>query len=140
MSHMPNTRFWVAAAIIAVVIIASFVLSVPHTIDIAVFSAPPAGPAAPPLVTLHDTFKKGVHTITGSLEAPNACAIVAAEASLESDASGEESIHVALSLESDAGVCLQLPTRMDFSTTLEAPAGIPLSATVNGAPATTTAP
>jgi hypothetical protein len=138
MSHMHHARFWIAAAIIALAIAAGFLLSVPHTRDIVPSTTPLAQATTTPSVILHDVFKKGVHTITGSLEASNACATVAAQASLESDAAGAESIRVALSLESDTGVCLQLPTRVNFSTTLTAPAKIPMTATVNGSPATTT--
>lgn len=136
---MSYTRLWIAAAIIASVIVVGFLLSVPHTRDIAATTPPLVNPVTPSVI-LHDTFKKGVHTITGSVEAPNACAVVTAQASLESGTSGAGSIRVALSLESGAGVCLQVPTRVNFSTTLAAPASLPLSATVNGSPATTTVP
>lgn len=136
---MSHTRPWTAAAIIASVIIVGFLLPVPHTRDIAATAPPPVSPITPSVI-LHDAFKKGVHTITGSVEAPNACAVVTAQASLKSGVAGAESIRVALSLESAAGVCLQVPTRVNFSTTLVAPARLPLFATVNGSPATTTAP
>lgn len=136
---MSHTRLWIAAAIIASVIIVSFLLLVPHTRDIAATTPPPVSPTTPSVI-LHDAFKKGVHTITGSVEAPNACAVVTAQASLESGVARAESIRVALSLENAAGVCLQVPTRVSFSTTFAAPAHLPLTATVNGLAASTTAP
>ena len=135
---MKYSRLRVLAAIIACVILAGFVLSVPHTRDIgkpAVQNTVPAVPA----VTLHDSFKKGVHTITGSFQAPDACTTVQASASLVGgDASSTDSIMVGLSLSDDSGVCLQVPTRATFTTTISAPARLPIQATVDGVVATTT--
>ena len=134
---MSHTRLWIAATIIAFLVVVSFVFSVPHTRDVIREPAPQSATTVP-LVTLHDGFKKGLHTITGSVEAPNACTIVTAQANLQGDASSTQSIQVALSMPIDANVCLQMPTRMDFSTTVTAPAQIPITATVNGSAATTT--
>lgn len=138
---MSHTRLWIAAAIIATAIGISFLSYVPHTSDIALPEEEVGTKSlvAPP-VALRDSFKKGVHTITGSVEAPDACATAIAEASLEGDATTTRRIVVAISLVESEGVCLELPTRVLFSTTLAAPAGIPLAATVNGVAATTTAP
>ena len=136
---MIHTRLWLSAAIIALVIVVSFVLSVPHT-----RRDPPRAPSlsatasSSPIVTLRDSYRKGVHTITGSIEAPNACTTVTALATLASGGSSPEHIQVALSMPKDIGVCLALPTRITFSTTLAAPADLPLTVTVNGAQATTT--
>lgn len=130
---MNPTRLWVAASIIAFIVFIGFVLSVPHTRDVAVTQ--PFGDTTTNLspVTLYDTFKKGVHTITGSLEVPNACTIVSASATTVG-----KSIRVAISTQADTGVCLQLPVRVNFSATVEAPAHLPLTTTVNGSLATTT--
>jgi hypothetical protein len=132
---MSQKRLWVAAAIIGLVIILGFILSVPHTRDL---PRPPeeseAKVVAIPTVTLHDAYKKGTHTITGSLLAPNACGTVSAQASLAG-----EGIVVAITLSTDSEVCLELPTRINFSTTIAAPAQLPISASVNGSAATTTA-
>lgn len=136
---MKHTRLLSAATIIAIVVFISFVLSVPRTRTV-VETAPRYTETVVPLVTLRDTFKKGSHTITGSIEAPNACTSVSAEASITGDATSTESILVAITMPVDEGVCLQLPTRTTFQTTLEAPAGLPLTVTVNGAMATTSTP
>lgn len=137
MTH--RMRLKASAGIIAVVILLSFALSVPHTRD--------TGPqtvletaVAVPAVTIRDSFRKGVHTISGTVEAANACASVNAEASLVGNASGTEGITVALTLERQPGVCLELPTPLRFETSIEAPADLPLTVTVNGAPASTSAP
>ncbi len=135
---MNHTRLWTAAGIIALVVIVGFVLSVPRAGDVARTSLSQEGAAPVPAVTLRDVFKKGTHTISGSLEAPNACTAATAQASLTTDASGTESILVAIAMPLDTGVCLQVPTRVTFSTTVNAPAGLPLSVTVNGEVATTT--
>ncbi len=134
---MSHSRLGVVATIIAVVVIVGFVLSVPHTRDLP--KAPTSG-AAPvvPAISIKDSFKKGLHTITGSLTVLNACTFVTARATLISDASSTGSILVALSFQNDSGVCLQTPTQANFSTTVTAPAHLPITATVNGSTATTT--
>ncbi len=138
---MNHTRLWIAAAIIALIVIASFVLSVPHTREVAVTIHAPAAPASVPVVTLQDAFKKNLHTITGSIEASDACVIVTANATVTGTASSTQKILVTISMPSDTGgVCLQLPTPMSFKTTVSAPEGLPLIATVNGIAASTTAP
>jgi hypothetical protein len=137
---MNHTRLWAAATIIAIVIGISFVLSVPHTRDV------PEGPvlksiAKVPSVTLQDIFKKGLHTITGSVEVPNACTTVSAEARIVKDeASSTDSILVAITMPTDEGICLQLPQRVVFQTTISAAADVPITATVNGMAATTSSP
>ncbi len=138
---MNHTRLWVVAAIIALIVIAGFVLSVPHTRDVTVTVSSQATPASIPVVTLQDAFKKNLHTITGSIEAPDACVIVTANATVTGTASSTQKILVAVSMPSDTGgVCLQLPTLMNFKTTINAPEGLPLVVTVNGVVASTTAP
>lgn len=134
---MNRMRLWASAAIIAVVILIAFALSVPHVSDSNV-EEQPAAVATIPTVTLRDSFKKGVHTISGSLEASNACIAVSASAATTGSASSTEGILVTISLQSDSGVCLQVPTRMNFETTLSAPAALPITVTVNGSLATTT--
>lgn len=135
---MSHTRLWAVAAIIASAVVVSFLFSVPRTGDVAPAENPEAASPATPAVSLRDSFKKGVHTIAGSVEAPDACATVSAQASLEGDTPEDQRIVVAVSLEGGEGVCLEVPTRMSFTVTAVAPAGTPLSATVNGVAATTT--
>ncbi len=139
-NEMGHRRLWAAAGIILAVIIIGFALSVPHTRDVPQALAPTASSSSVPAVTVRDTFKKGVHTITGSVTAPNACANVSAESLLQGDALTTESILLNISLSDDVGVCLELPTQMPFQATLSAPANVPLAVTVNGLPATTSAP
>jgi len=82
---------------------------------------------------------KGVHTITGSLVAQNACTTVLAEATLVGDASSTQNILVAISMPKDSGICLQKETTLKFSTTITAPARLPIVLQVNEVLATTTA-
>ncbi|MFA5998085.1 MAG: hypothetical protein WC814_01735 [Candidatus Paceibacterota bacterium] len=136
---MKHSRLWLSATIIALVVIGGFILSVPHTEkDDGAFLSKSAE-ANIPLVTLRDSFKKGVHTITGSLEAPNACTSVSAEAVYATDSPETGDILVLLSLLADPGICLQLPTRISFTATVSAPANLPIRVLVDGAAATTTA-
>lgn len=132
---MSHRRLWVAAAIIAAFVVVSFLFSVPRAGDVPLESTLLTKEVASvPSVALHDAFRKGTHTITGTVEAPDACSSISAEALLV----GGATIQVVITLVPDEGVCLELPTRMNFSAMIDAPEGLPLSATVNGAPAETT--
>ena len=135
---MTHKRLLVASAIIALLLVIGFALSVPHTRDVIQTPASPQETASVPSVKLRDTFKKGLHTITGTIETPNACTAVSAVASL-TGASSTPSILVAISVPKDAGVCLQVPAVATFSMTIVAPVHLPITATVNGAGATTSA-
>src|SRR3989338_435820 len=135
MNHM---RLWTAATIIAVFIFVGFVLSVPRASDGPIVPLPEEVEAPTPSVTVHDVFKKGIHTITASLLAPNACATVTASSTLQSTASSTESILIAIELAIDTGVCLQMPTLIKVSTTVTATSNIPITASVNGVMASTT--
>lgn len=135
---MNHIRLWLLTAIIVLFIIIGFVLSLPHHTHEMVHVSVPQAMEIIPTVTLHDIFKKGMHTITGSVEAPDACTIVTSTASLEGNSSSTESILIAISMPVDTGICLQIPTIMNFSTTIAAPPRIPITATVNGSVASTT--
>lgn len=135
MNHM---HLWASAGIIAVVIVIAFAFSVPRTRDIAVEESIVPTTDIVPTVTLRDVYKKGVHTISGSLETPNACTTVLASATATGTASSADSILVAIITQFDTGVCLQVPTSVRFETTVTAPADLPITATVNGSLATTT--
>ncbi len=119
------------------IIITGLVLSTQHARGVVQISVPQTKITIP-VVTLHDTFKKGTHTITGSVEAPDACTIVTPTASIEGNASSTENILIAISMPVDTGICLQVPTVIDFSTTIVAPPQISIIATINGSVASTT--
>ena len=134
---MNQMRLWASAAIIAGVVLLAFMFSVPHTRDLKVVEAPVKPDV--PFVTVHDSFKKGTHTLSGSLVAPNACAEVSSVASVRGDASSTSSILIAMTLTLDTSLCLQVPTKISFQNILAAPADLPISVTVNGVVASTTA-
>ncbi len=127
-----------SALIIAAAIMIGFALSIPHTseveqkIEVEAVVAPTI-----PVVTILDSYKKGTHTITGSLLLPNACTTLSSEATAQTSASTTEAIVVALTTSSDTGVCLQIPTVKKFSTTVSAPAEVPIQVLVNGSVAST---
>ena len=135
MNHM---RLWASAAIIAIIILVTFAISVPRTRDIEVKLSLPVATTSVPSVILRDAFKKGVHTISGSIEALNACTSVSASATLVGNASSTQNILVAISMEPDSGVCLQVPARISFQATISAPVNLPITATVNDAAANIT--
>jgi hypothetical protein len=95
-------------------------------------------PAAPPVVTVHDSYHKGTHTLTGSLFLPNACTSLAASATVITLGSSTQAIALALSAPVDTETCLQVPTKVLFSTTVSASSTDPIVVTVNGASASTT--
>jgi len=135
-----RNRLWLAAAIIAMVICIGFILSVPHARELPKASdlAVNEPVASVPTVALHDSYKKGTHTLTGSVLAPNACSTASAKANLVG-AGDKQAILVSVTLTDDTtDVCLELPTKVTFSTTLAAPNGFSLQATVNGTTASTT--
>ena len=139
---MKYTRLWVVAAIIASVILISFVISVPHTREVDTVRSSSIATSTVPTVALHDAYRRGMHTITGSVMAPNPCvnlSVTAVPVPGATASSTPVGILVEISLPSDVGICLQEPLLMNFSTTVTAPASLPISATVNGVTATTTA-
>jgi hypothetical protein len=124
---------------ILVILVIGFILSVPHTHDVENKAAPATDTASTtPIVTLNDSYRKGVHTLSGSVELPNVCTSLDAEATLLGDASSTQTIALSLSAPADTGTCLQLPMQTTFSTTISAPSGLPISVTVNGIAASTT--
>ena len=133
---MSHKRLLVVAAILAGVILASFALSVPRARDTAPLTDDENSSVETPAVALRDSFRKGVHTITGSMKAPNACTTASASAALVGDASNPTGILIEISLPEDTGVCLKRSTTVNFSTTIAATAALPLTATVNGVAAT----
>lgn len=133
---MTHTRLWIAATILAVIILASFVLSVPHTRDVPIPESARDATTTTPIVKLHDAFRKGTHTISGTIEAPNPCTSLDATVTLQGTASTSEAILVSFSMPKDTGICIQQAVNLPFSVTVAAPDGLPISATVNGIPAT----
>ncbi len=136
---MRHTRLWIVASILAILIVADFIFSVPHTKDIPVENAAlPTAPTSQPVVSVQDVYRRGVHTISGSITVATPCTEVSAAASLTGTASTTQTILVAITAPEDTGICLQQKTIVPFSTTLSAPAQLPLVVTVNGETASTT--
>jgi hypothetical protein len=132
---MMHQRIWLLGGSIAFVILASFLFSVPRTTEVA--EAPPSSPEVEvPRLTLKDTFRRGVHTLSGSVEAPNACAEVAASATYEESDTENAHILLAATLTLTEGLCLEILTKIPFAATVSAPANTPIVATVNGVPTT----
>jgi len=135
---MSQTRLWVAATIIACIILGWFAITAPHTKDVLEPSLFSTEKKSVPSVGLRDSYKKEVHTITGVVEVPNACTTVSAQSSLVDTASSTKGILVEVTLSEDSGICLQRVESIRFTTTLTAPANLPITTTVNGSEASTT--
>lgn len=132
---MKYSRLWISAVIIAVVVLISFAFSVPRAYDGIKPTETTITPVAP-FVTVRDIFKKGTHTISGSIEAPNACTTI--DTQVLYIASSTEHILVTISMPEDVGICLEVPAVLKFSATVDAPAGLPTIVMVNGMTASTT--
>ncbi len=116
---------------VLLVLALAFVLFVPHTSRVEPASL--LATSSPPAVLLHDAYRKGTHTLSGSFALKNPCTTFAAAVS----ATGTPpAITVALSVGDDEGICLQEPATTTFSLSVKAPQGAAVSATVNGVPAT----
>lgn len=137
---MNSRRLRIVATIIASLILLSFFLSVPRTKEVVEKTVQASEEPSIPLVTIRDAYRKGVHTITGSIEAPTPCVSLSAEATTVGTESSTEGILVSVSMPEDTGVCLQRITKLTFSATVSAPEGIPITVTVNGVTASTTVP
>src|SRR6185369_11548792 len=124
--------------IIAVIILGGFILSVPHTRDVQEPQGNGSATAPTPIVKVHDVYRKGTHTITGTVQAPNPCTTLSTNAALSGDASSTQSIALTLTMPEDTGICVQQAVSLSFSATIAAPADTPISASVNGVPATVT--
>jgi hypothetical protein len=130
-------RIALAVFVAVVIIIAAFAFFTPHA-NRGGEQAPSASIVQKPVpdVSLSDSYKKGMHTISGSIMAPTPCTSVTADASV---ASGTPAvISVTISMPSDAGICLQQATVVPFKVSAAAGADAIIAAYVNGAPASTT--
>ncbi|MFZ1075340.1 MAG: hypothetical protein WAN50_03125 [Minisyncoccia bacterium] len=139
MTLVHTKRLWISALILAIIIVAGFILSVPHTHDAGNPPARATQEATIPDISVHDIFRRGTHTLSGSVVTPNACTSISAHASLVGTSSSTQTIQIAILMPQYTGLCLQAPTTVAFSTTIAAPAHTPITATVNGSLATTTA-
>lgn len=134
---MTHKRLYAAATIIAGAVLVSFLWSVPRVKDVEVQTEElqvASESLVAPAVELSTSYKKGTHTIEGTILAPNSCAVVSVEALPQGDPA--TSVVVAVTLTRSEVVCLQLPVTMEFETTVSAPEEVTFTTTVNGLPAT----
>lgn len=131
---MKSRRLWTAAAILGVLILLLFVLSVPRAQEVRELRELTAETAMPVVAWSH-TYLKGTYTVTGTVTVPDACAGVAAVARHEGDPENPSAVIVALTMPADIGVCLEIPTKVSFSVAIAGPPDLPITVTVNGAPA-----
>lgn len=135
---MKSSRLWTAAGIIGAVIVVMFILSVPRTSELPDKSSDDAPQAVAPTVKLSTVYKKGVHTIRGSIVAKDACTSVEATATGNNGEASSTEVLLTIKTLETGGVCLQIPTSIEFATTVNAPANLPIAVTVNGIMASTT--
>lgn len=130
---MRHSRLWLVASIIILVVLGGFLLSVPHTQEgkeLALSAIDTSEQGS--LVSIHDAFKKGKHTINGFVEVLNYCNTLSVDTQYVSIASSTEHISLELTLSEEPGICLQVPKRIEFSTTITAPENLPIEAFLNG--------
>lgn len=134
---MNQKHLWIATLIITLGIGTAFLLSVPHTTRDVTPTSETLVSTELPLVAFRDSVRQGLHTISGWYLGPTACTTVTATSTLVHDLDAGR-IVVMLSAPLDTQVCLRVPTKIQFSTTLAAPAALPVSIVVNGIAASTT--
>ncbi len=132
---MFEKRLWVSALILVVVIVGGFALSVPRAQEVLEPANTSQTTPVISMLALRDSFKNGVHTIKGRITVADVCTTITADVSLQ-----DGRIIVAVSTPEDVRVCLKIPTELPFTVSIKAPADAPLVATINGVPATVTAP
>lgn len=89
------------------------------------------------LVSLHDSYRRGKHTITGALTVPTPCYTVTANSALVPSTTPEV-IRLNLTVPTDAGRCLLLRATTTFSVIQKANRSAFVKAYVNGTFATST--
>lgn len=89
------------------------------------------------LVSLHDSYRRGRHTITGALTVPTACYVVTTQSALVPSTTPAV-IRLNLTVPTDTGRCLLLRATTTFSVVQKASRSAFVKAYVNGAFATST--
>jgi hypothetical protein len=119
------------------IVIASFAFFTPHA-NKNVELAPVAEKLTItlPNVRYSDTYKKGIHTINGSVSAPTPCTELSASLGVASGT--PELISVTLLMPRDTGICLQRSTTLPFTVSTPASAKADIEILVNGMLATST--
>lgn len=90
--------------------------------------------ASAPAVTYRDSFKAGVHTISGTVVLRNRCERLEASAVADTEVDPPV-VRVDLFIPEDTGICLELPTERAFSVSVEASDAAMVQVFVNGIPA-----
>lgn len=135
---MKLSRLWTAAGIIGVVILVMFVLSVPRVSEVQTSVNESVPSIITPVVKISDVYKKGSHTIKGSIVTKDACTTVEVTAAGNNGNASSTEILLAIKTLETSGVCLQIPTAIQFVTTVNAPSNLPITVTVNDTLASTT--
>ncbi len=128
---MNQRHLWGATAIIASVIVVGFFLSAPHTAR-EMIQKQTELPSVPQ-VAVRDVYRKGKHTLTGTVTVPTACTSVSATSSATTN-----QINIVVTTEDPQGVCLDLPRDVSFTSILVAPADLPIVVQIDGKAASTT--
>jgi hypothetical protein len=129
-------RIALSVFLASIILVAGFVFSIPHA-----NKDNEIGPSVEtkslsilPTIFIHDTYKKGIHSITGSLAIPTPCMKATTEALVlpHEGSTTPQIIHIEISIPEDAGPCLQLAATSTFSASLSADANVVIEASVNG--------
>lgn len=97
-------------------------------------STPTSLPTPP---TFTHTFKKGTHTLIGTLTLPTPCYQVAESVEIDDTATPEQ-VTVAITTSTDDGLCVQVIDERLVEVSFDASADAVITATLNGKPLTIT--
>ncbi len=131
---MTTRRVAGATIIILLVLILGFTLSVPRIQDVAEESETlrTEESVTVPTLTLERSYRRGTHTLTGTLLVDTYCTMVTTEAVVTPEDVSPSVITLKLATEEVAGVCLMLAEERSFSVSIEAPEDSMVEVFVNG--------
>ena len=87
-----------------------------------------------PVVTLKDSYKKGVHTYTGTYTVATPCHTISATATVA--VGTPDVVTIAITAPADEGMCVQVIATKTFTVTATAGKDAKVEVQVNGVPAT----
>jgi hypothetical protein len=136
MNYRLNTKVIALVAllvVIAIVLFAYTLVSAPTETEVSTQQATTTTTQQEErLLSAKHQFVDGIHTIAGTVELPTPCHTLVAEPFFVDDASSTVEIRFSTALQGEE--CATVPTQVPFRVSFEAPEGVAIRATWDGAP------